>query len=230
MTSPDEPTEARSTASSIERARRRRGASRRLAPPSPRARRFLGYLVVPMALLFAGLLTTPSYAVFNRTSSNLSDNWSAGTVALQNNSSGTNAVTGSAVFTASNLQPGNTDTRCIAVTSTGNVASAVSMYVSNVTPATAGTLPSYVSMTIEMGTGTTGTNAACTTFTPESTLKSNVHLDSLPTTFAAGATGWAPSTTATKVFRVTYTVDMTVPNTLQSSSAIATFVWEAQST
>lgn len=236
MRSLHEPTDARHTAPSMARARGRRGASRRrrIGPPSRRARRFLGFLALPIGLLIAGLLTTPSYAVFNGTTANAGDTWSAGTVVLQNTSSGTNAATGSAVFSATNLQPNttaNTGTRCVAVTSSGSVTSAVAMYVSNVTPSTAGTLPSYLSMTIEMGTGTTGTNGACTTFTSESTLKTNVHLDSLPTTFAAGSTGWTPTGAGgTKVFRITYTLDANTPNTLQSSTAGATFVWEAQST
>jgi hypothetical protein len=53
----------------------------------------------------------------------------------------------------------------------------------------------------------------------------------MPTTFAGGTTGWAPtgSGAETRVFKFTYVLDNTIPNTLQSSSVTATFTWEAQS-
>jgi hypothetical protein len=110
------------------------------------------------------------------------------------------------------------------------VATNVSLYVSSVTPGGGGSLPSYLSMTVTMGTGSSGTNGDCTGYTATSTLASNVHLDSLPTTFGGGLTPWSPAGgSSTRIFQFTYTVDMTVPNTLQNSTAGATLVWEAQS-
>ena len=187
--------------------------------------------MLPLALIGATFAVAgPSYSVFNRSTSSAANAWTAGAVTLQNNSSGTNAQIGSALFGISGLQPGASASKCVAVTSTSSVTTGVSLYVSNVSPVGAGNLPSYVSMSVTMGTGSSGTNGDCTGYTPTSTLATNVHLDSLPTTYAGGVTPWAPSVgTDTRVFKFTYTVDMTVPNTLQNSTAGATFVWEAQS-
>jgi hypothetical protein len=240
MTSSDESTDQQAGAPALRRAaartrdRRRRSASRparRLRPPSRTARRLIGFAVLPVALMAATFAVAgPSYSVFNRTTSNAANSWSAGTVTLQNNSSGTNAQIGSALFTVSGLQPGASASKCVAVTSTSSVTTGVSLYVSNVAPTGAGNLPSYVSMSVTIGTGSSGTNGDCTGYTPTSTLATNVHLDSLPTTYAGGLTPWAPTGgTDTRVFKFTYTVDMTVPNTLQNSTAGATLVWEAQS-
>jgi hypothetical protein len=186
--------------------------------------------VLPVALVLTTFAVAgPSYSVFSRTTSNPADAWSAGTVVLQNTSSGSAAQTGSALFSVSGLQPGATASKCVAVTSTSSVPTAVSLYLSGVAPSGAGALPSYVSMPVSMGTGS-GTSGDCTGFTPTDTLASSVHLDSLPTTFGGGATSWSPTAgTDSRIFEFTYAVDMTVPNTLQNSTAGATLVWEAQS-
>ena len=71
-----------------------------------------------MAVLASGgLVWQSSYSAFSATTSNPTNNWSAGTVALSDDDSNT------AMFTASNLKPGATGTKCIAVTSTGSRAS-----------------------------------------------------------------------------------------------------------
>jgi hypothetical protein len=191
----------------------------------------MGFTVLPVALMLATFAVSgPSYSVFNRTASNAANAWTAGSVALQNTSSGSSAQIGSALFSASGLQPGATATKCVAVSSSSSVATAVSLYVSGVTPSGGGALPSYVSMSVTMGTGSSGTNGDCSGYTATNTLASNVHLDSLPDTFAGGVTPWTPAGgSSTRVFKFTYTVDMTVPNTLQNSTAGATLVWEAQS-
>jgi hypothetical protein len=191
----------------------------------------MGFAVMPVALVLATFAVAgPSYSVFNRSTADPANAWTAGTVTLQNNSSGSNAQLGSALFTATGLQPGASASKCVLVSSTSSVATNVSLYVSSVTPSGTGALPSYLSMTVTMGTGSSGTNGDCTGYTQTSTLASNVHLDTLPTTFSTGLTTWAPAGGSdTRVFKFTYTVDMTVPNTLQNSTASAALVWEAQS-
>jgi hypothetical protein len=239
MTSSDESIEERAGAPALRRAsarprgRRRVQGPRRLRPPSRLARRLIGFAVLPVALVLATFAVAgPSYSAFNGTTSNAANNWSAGTVGLVNNSSGSNAQIGSALFSVSGLQPGATASKCVAVTSSSTVGTAVSLYVTGVSGSGTGTtLPSYISMTVTMGTGSSGTNGDCTGYTATSTLATSTHLDSLPTTFAGGTTPWTPATGGdTRVFKFTYTVDMTVPNTLQNSTAAATLVWEAQST
>lgn len=196
----------------------------------------IGWLVLPVALLCTGLLMTPSYAVFNATSTNTGNGFSAGAVVLQNNSSGTNATTGSAVITATNLQPNATASRCVAVTSSGTVPTNVSLYVSGLTtttpPVGSDTVAQYITMRVGVGTGTVTTPGDCSNYTETAVVPTgnSVKLAGYPTTFATGSTGWSPTAgTVTRVFRFTYTVDSTVPNNQQNATATATFTWEAQS-
>ncbi|WFR66847.1 hypothetical protein P9139_19790 [Curtobacterium flaccumfaciens] len=97
-------------------------------------------------MLAAGLaVSTASYSAFSATSSNDADNWSMGSVALNND-----AANG-ALFSASNLKPGSTGTNCIAVTSSGSLASAVRLYATNVQQTKA--LASYVTLQVKQGSG-----------------------------------------------------------------------------
>jgi hypothetical protein len=174
----------------------------------------------------------PSYSVFNQTTSDPANAWTAGTVMLQNNSSGTNAQSGSALLTATGLQPNSPAvSKCVAVTSSGTTPSAVSLYVSSLSPTGTGSVGYYTLMTVAIGTGSSGTNGDCTGFTQTGVLATSTRLTGMPTTFAGGTTGWAPtgSGAETRVFKFTYVLDNTIPNTLQSSSVTATFTWEAQS-
>lgn len=189
--------------------------------------------MLPLALLATTFaVARPSYSAFNSTTSNAGENWSSGTVALVNASSGTNAQTGAALFSASGLKPGDTGAKCIAVTSTGTVASSVSAYVTGLSPSGAATLSANVTIAIAVGTGSSGTNGDCAGFTQTAVLTTGTKLNALPATYGAGPTGWSPTGGGpeTRVFKITYTVDMTTPSTLQNSTATATFVWEAQST
>ncbi len=136
------------------------------------------------------------------------------------------------MFTASNLAPGATGTRCIAVTSTGTLASLVHLYGTGAT--TTNALSSYVTLTVTQGTG--GTFAGgCAGFTPLAS-GSSVYTGTLAafgttaTNYANGLGSWAPTGTApeTRVFRFVYTVDVAAPNTTQGGTAAIGFTWEAQ--
>jgi hypothetical protein len=73
---------------------------------------------VPLAVVASGAMVwQSSYSAFSATTASPTNNWSAGTVALSDDDSNT------AMFTASNLKPGATGVKCIAVTSTGSLAS-----------------------------------------------------------------------------------------------------------
>ena len=63
-----------------------------------------------------------SYSAFSSTTSNPTNKWAAGTVAQADDDSNT------AMFNASSLKPGSTGSKCIAVTSTGSLPSAVKLY------------------------------------------------------------------------------------------------------
>jgi hypothetical protein len=176
-------------------------------------------------VLSAGVVWQASYSAFSATASNPTSNWSSGTVALGDDDTNT------AMFTASNLKPGATGTKCIAVTSTGSLASAVKLY--GTTSATTNALSTYINLTITQGTG--GSFGSCTGYTPLVTGSSLFSgtlagFASTSTGFSTGLGSWAPtgSGSETRVFQLTYTVDAAAPNSAQGGTAALGFTWEAQ--
>ena len=94
-------------------------------------------------------------------------------------------------------------------------------------------LDTYIDITIERGT--TGGSPAfgdCTGFTPGATLYGPDDLNNLLATnddFATGLDNWGPTAAGqTRDFRFTYTFSASAPDTVQGSTATATFTWEAQ--
>jgi hypothetical protein len=133
-----------------------------------------------------------------------------------------------ALFSASNLKPGSTGTKCIAVTSTGTLASAVKLY--STAAATTKALASYITVSINQGTG--GSFGSCTGFTGGTSLYSGTldNFGSTATSYATGVGTWAPTGTATesKTFQVIYTVSASAPDSTQGGTAALGFTWEAQ--
>lgn len=193
---------------------------------TPRTAKIAAVLAVPAALVAAGVIvSTASYSAFSATTTNPTNNWSAGSVALTDDDANT------AMFTAANLKPGSTGTNCIAVTSTGSLASTVKLY--GTTPATTNALASYINLSVVQGTG--GGAGSCSGFsalTSNATVYSGTvaGLGTTATNFANGLGTWAPTGTAseTRVFQVTYTLSSTTPNTAQSGTASLGLTWEAQ--
>jgi len=193
---------------------------------SPRAARLAAWIAVPAALVASGVVvSTASYSAFSATTANPTSNWTAGTVALSDDDANT------ALFTATKLKPGSTDSRCITVTSTGSLPSTVKLYATN--PQTTSVLATNTSIKIEQGTG--GGFASCSGFTPATT-GGTIFDDSLPnlgtqaTGFANGLGTWTTAGTAneTRVYRVTYTVAPATPNAAQGTTASIGLTWEAQ--
>jgi len=193
---------------------------------SPRAARLAAWIAVPAALVASGVVvSTASYSAFSATTANPTSNWTAGTVALSDDDANT------ALFTATKLKPGSTDSRCITVTSTGSLPSTVKLYATN--PQTTSVLATNTSIKIEQGTG--GGFASCSGFTPATT-GGTIFEDSLPnlgtqaTGFANGLGTWTTAGTAneTRVYRVTYTVAPATPNAAQGTTASIGLTWEAQ--
>ncbi|WP_308159215.1 hypothetical protein [Curtobacterium sp. ISL-83] len=156
---------------------------------------------------------------------NPTSNWTAGTVALQDDDANT------ALFTATNLKPGSTGQNCITVTSTGSLASAVKLYGTNA--ATTNGLSSYVNVTVQQGTG--GGFGSCSGFTPLATggtLYAGTLADfaSTHSNFANGVGTWTPTGSASeaRVYEVSYSVSSTTPNTAQAGTAALGLTWEAQ--
>lgn len=194
--------------------------------------RLLAVAALPVALVAtAGIVSASSYSVFTSTSNSPSNSFSAGSVVLTNDSSGSQSATGTALYSATNITPTSPAVvKCVTVQSTGSVPSTVRFYTGSVTntPA-ANTLAQYLKVQVEIGTA----GSTCAGFTPSSSIvPSGTTLSTLETftSFANSKdTTWAPvgGTTETRAFRFTVTPDSTMPNTLQGASTGVAFVWEA---
>lgn len=200
----------------------------KLRKPSPRAGKVITWAAVPAAILASGLVVgQASFAAFSATTASPTSNWSAGTVALADDDSNT------ALFTASNLKPGDTGTKCITVTSSGSLPAAVKLY--GTSAATTNSLSANITLAVVQGTG--GSYANCTGFTPLST-GSSLYGGSLAgfassaTNFATGLGTWAPTGSAaeTRTYKFTYTLDAAAPNSSQGGTAAIGFTWESQNT
>jgi hypothetical protein len=186
-------------------------------------KRLVALAAAPAALLASGgMVWAASYSAFSATTVNPTSNWTAGTVALSDDDSDT------AMFTASNLKPGATGTKCIAVTSTGSLASSVKLY--GTSYATTKDLASNINLKVEQGTG--ATTASCTGFTGASTLYDGTMtaFGTGKTSFSTGVGSWSPTGSAseTKSYRITYTLSTSTPDTAQGGTAALGFTWEAQ--
>jgi hypothetical protein len=178
---------------------------------------------IPVALLVSGgMVWQSSYSAFSSTTSNPTDNWTAGTVALSDDDSGT------AMFTATGLKPGSTGQKCIAVTSTGSLASTVKLY--GTSYSTTNALAANLNLTVEEGTG--ATFGSCAGFTGGTSVFSGTlaSFGTTKTSFATGVGAWAPTGSAsdTKAYRLTYTLSSSTPDTAQGGTAAVGFTWEAQ--
>ncbi|CAN5234121.1 hypothetical protein BH11ACT2_BH11ACT2_06200 [soil metagenome] len=191
-----------------------------------RGMRVASWIAIPAALVASGVVVSAaSYSAFSSVSENPASNWATGSVSLTDDDAGV------AMFSATGLKPGSTGTKCIAVTSTGSLASAVKLYGTGA--ATTNSLSSYVNLVITQGTG--GSFGSCTGFAAlasgsavfSGTLAG---LATTATNYSTGLGAWAPTgaTSETRVYRFVYTVDAAAPNTTQSSTATISFAWEAQ--
>lgn len=169
------------------------------------------------------------FGAFSATTTNAGNELNTGSIVLADNDSG------SALYNASNVKPGDTFTKCIKVSYSGSLDADVGLY----TPDTLGPLAQYVDLTVTAGTQATSTFPDCTGFTPVAgpaaftgTLQgfATAHssfandLDANP----AGKTSW--STGDAVVYRFQVTLDAATPSSAQSTATNShSFVWEAQS-
>lgn len=194
----------------------------------------LSVLSIPVALIISGLYVGSATAAFSGSTSNAADSWTAGTVALTNNH-------GTALFQATNIIPGYTETHCLTVSSTATVPTTLKMYTSAVSstgPAGAPLLSSYLTVQVLEGSGGTnidGQGGGCTGFVPAAgqatTPSFNGTLATFAnhTSFANGVGNFALPAGGSRQYQITVTLPSSTPNTLQGTAAGATFVWEAQS-
>ena len=106
------------------------------------------------------------------------------------------------------------------------MATSVKLYAS--ASADASSVAQYVDLTIEQGTG--GGFGSCGAFTSPTTIYTGTlaTFTSTKTAYASGVGSWTPSSSATKVYRITYTLNASTPSNKQGSSTTATLQWESQ--
>ncbi|HEX6351473.1 hypothetical protein [Actinophytocola sp.] len=180
--------------------------------------------VVAGFVLSGGLVWQASHSAFTATTSNTGNSVGAATLNLTNDSTGP-------LFAITNAVPGTTGSRCIQISSTSPVASAVKLYTAAGT-APANNISAYVGIRIERGSG--GTYDSCTNFTPAAEVFDNTLANLITrTNYDNGIGPWALSgttTTETMSFRVTWTFATNAPDTTQGGSTpTVTLTWEAQS-
>ncbi len=214
--------------------------------PSRRISRVLGFTVVPVSLVATGLfVTASSYSVFNATTTNPNNTWTAGSMTLADSQAGVASFTPTALY-PSNTASTSSGSRCITVNYTGaNIPANIKLYASGVPAAGANQLATGLTITVETGSGGTNSSTACTGFTRNSTV-GNVFSGTLATfqglnsySNAANASGtatWTPSTTASQQYMISWkfasngvpTSSTTEDNQYQGKSTGVNFVWEAQ--
>jgi hypothetical protein len=177
-------------------------------------------IAVVIGLFGSGFMVwTASNAAFSGTTTNPSNSWAAGSVALTDDDSAT------AMFNASGLTPTASVTNCITVTYNGTVTAPIKLY--GAAPGGTG-LATYLNLTVEVGTG--GSFNSCAGFSPSSSLFTGTvaTFGSTYTNYSNGVdTTWAPTGAAqTKVFR--FTVQLANNSAAQGLTCTMPFTWEAQ--
>ncbi|MGA1811984.1 hypothetical protein VH571_06310 [Frondihabitans sp. 4ASC-45] len=195
--------------------------------PTTRTVRIAGLVAAPAAVLVSGLIVAQtSYSAFSSTTENTANNWSAGSVELTDDDSG------SALFAATDLQPGSTGENCITVSSASSLDEDIRFYAANA--GTTNGLSDHLELTVTQGDG--GGFGSCAGFTA---LASNAsvytgtlaELATNSTDYATGLGSWShdDAASATRTFKIEYRLADTAPNTAQDGTATVDLTWEAQS-
>jgi hypothetical protein len=183
------------------------------------------------ALIIAALLIWQgSNAAFSASTDNTNDAWSTGSLALSNNGGGTvYAGSTTALFTETNLKPGDTGAKCITVQSGGTLPGNLRLYRGAISGTNGAALAAVIDVTVDAVGVAASTNvqANCTGY-PGGTSGAvyNGTLNAMPSTYA-GASGTAVAGgTQRIVYRIGWTINSGAGNSVQSSSAQANLIWE----
>lgn len=186
------------------------------------AKRLPGMIIGLLAA--AGLVWQSSNATLSADTRNGSSAFGAGNITLTDDDSGT------AMFNATGMMPGDDVTNCIEVTYSGSSYAVTAVKLFGELDTNVGGFADHLDVNIEQGTG--GEFGDCSGFTPGSTLYTGT-LANLATSnhdFATGLTGFTPSSgDVTRTYRYTVTLGSDTPNSAMSDSAAATFTWEIRS-
>lgn len=166
----------------------------------------------------AGLTWQASYAVFSDSTAPLVATVGAATLNLTDDDAAVR------LFTATGLRPGVTQTRCIAVTSSGPP---VTVRLYGTGRSSSNGLAGQLDLDVALGTG--GSNRDCTGFRATSTAYTGT-LAAFPTdSWTAGVGSWTTNGTATtRVYQVKYTLAADAPISVQNGRAAFSFVWESR--
>lgn len=184
-------------------------------------------------LLVTGMVWQVSSATFTATTSNGTNSWDAGSVALSDSDAG------SAMFTVSGIKPGETGTACIDVTYDGTLTGTdvTSVMVWATTGGTDGaasndgtTLGDHLNMEVVRGSTAEDCTVGLGSIT-QTTVYANDLLNAFGGDFAnAHDSGWNPGGTGESVpFYFTWTLPSSTGNNAQGDGATATFNWEVHS-
>lgn len=193
------------------------------------ARKLFGTVLV--AGLLASLAGFATWSAFSATSTNPTNSFAAGTVAISDNDAG------SAMFNLNNMDPVDpTEQRCIVVTYTGSLASGVRLY-----GTTGGSgLANHINLKVTRGAIPSPSFSSCTGFTADATnhrgLGAGVVYDGTLTGFAddygsglvdaAVATPEAWTTGEAHAYR--FEVSLADTDAAQGLTATQSFTWEAR--
>lgn len=193
-------------------------------------------LLATIATAAAGLVASgalvwhASYSAFSATTANPTNNWTAGSVALTDDDSG------SALFTVPTMKPGATGTKCIVVTSNATLASTVKLYTTASSFAQTKAVADNMTLTVTQGTST-GANCAgfaADTGASNTTTGTLTSFSSSYTSFANGFGTWAPAAGngVQKTYQITYTFNnagtQAATDAMQGGTAQIGFTWEEQ--
>ncbi len=201
-------------------------------PPRPRRRNGIGrgkLLAATVLCAALGLAGFGVYSAFTATSGNTGNSFEAGSVAIQDNDSGT------AMLSLANAKPGDADSSCVRVTYTGTLAANVRLY-----GASSGALAPYLTLTITRGTDSSPSFDSCTNFTADATNYIGagagvVFTGTLPTLGTNWATGIVDPTSGSPESWTTgefhsyrYTITLADNNAAQGLTGSTSFTWEAR--
>jgi hypothetical protein len=175
--------------------------------------------------LLGGLLAVSgvwlnSYAAFTGETANAANAWAAASLTLTDDRGAT------AMFEAPGLVPGDTETKCIAVTYTSDAPAVVTLYSAGYDPGVT-ELEDHLGFVIEEGTG--GSAGSCAGFTGTESFRGTAKEFGAVNSYAGGIVGgFAPTGSGqTRTYRITYTLDPLTPNTVEGGQVKVAFRWQA---
>ncbi|MDT5043210.1 MAG: hypothetical protein QOE51_4195 [Actinoplanes sp.] len=179
-------------------------------------------IVTLVSALVIGLVASgATFSAFNAQTSNTGNTFNTGTVAISDNDAA------GAMFALSGMRPGNPVSKCIQVTYTGTMNSAVSLY--GATTASTGLEP-YLQLTVTRGTVASGAFPDCTAFTADvvsPTLYTGL-ISAFPSTQLTAIADTNTAWTTNEVHAYKFTVDVADNNLAEGKSATETFTWDAR--